>query len=171
MPSFHSAPALRSQPSSQKSSEAGEEQGALDKLLRTTGLNLASFHKTTHLEFFMHNSPQVQRYGPHQMALQDATPPLIATHTLCLQLTTLQHFSALTSLKIMQQSLDRIPALAVCPALEELWVTECQLTAIEGLDSCAKLQRLHLFDNRIQRIDNLHHLTGLQASWPKAPQW
>ena len=105
------------------------------------------------------------------MEIQDATPPLIALYTRCLQLTTLQHFSALTSLKIMQQSLDRMPALAGCPALEELWVTECRLTAIEGLDACAQLQRLHLFDNRIQKIDNLHHLTGLQASWPNASKW
>ena len=104
------------------------------------------------------------------MTLQDTTPQLTPTHTLCLQLASLQHFSALTSLKIIQQSLDRIPALAGCPALEELWITECLLTAIEGLDSCAKLRSLHLFDNRIHNVNNLQHLIKLQASWLTKPQ-
>ena len=51
-------------------------------------------------------------------------------------------FTNLTSLSIMQQSLERIEGLEACAQLQHLWVVECRVRKIEGLSSCARLERL-----------------------------
>ena len=75
-------------------------------------------------------------------------------------------FTNLTSLSIMQQSLERIEGLEACAQLQHLWVVECRVRKIEGLSSCARLERLYLYGNAIRVVEGLEHAaSSLKTLW------
>ncbi|XP_073494840.1 leucine-rich repeat-containing protein 9 isoform X2 [Phyllobates terribilis] len=63
----------------------------------------------------------------------------------------LSYFPNLTNLTVVGQSIGSICGLESCPLLEELWITECQLT---GLDTLQSLKELNLAGNLIHTIGN-----------------
>jgi Leucine-rich repeat (LRR) protein len=64
-------------------------------------------------------------------------------------------FTNLTSLSIMQQSLERIEGLEACAQLRHLWVVECRVRKMEGLGACSRLERLYLYGNAIRTVEGL----------------
>ena len=64
-------------------------------------------------------------------------------------------FTNLTSLSIMQQSLERIEGLEACAQLRHLWVVECRVRKMEGLGACGRLERLYLYGNAIRTVEGL----------------
>jgi hypothetical protein len=64
-------------------------------------------------------------------------------------------FTNLTSLSIMQQSLERIQGLEACAQLRHLWVVECRVRKMEGLGACSRLERLYLYGNAIRTVEGL----------------
>ena len=75
-------------------------------------------------------------------------------------------FTNLTSLSIMQQSLERIEGLEACAQLRHLWVVESRVRKIEGLDACARLERLYLYGNAIRTIEGLTSVaSSLRTLW------
>eukprot|EP01105_Mastigella_eilhardi_P018317 TRINITY_DN4229_c0_g1_i6.p1 TRINITY_DN4229_c0_g1~~TRINITY_DN4229_c0_g1_i6.p1 ORF type:complete len:1372 (+),score=295.00 TRINITY_DN4229_c0_g1_i6:107-4117(+) len=78
----------------------------------------------------------------------------------------LYNFTALRELCLVHQDFVAIPqGLSDCPQLEVLWVAECGITKIEGLDALLNLKRLYLYSNQIETMDNLSHLTQLKTLW------
>jgi len=78
----------------------------------------------------------------------------------------LRSFPSLRSLKVMKQpDVEAISGLEEAPYLEELWVMECNLVDISGLQN-TNLRKLILSCNKIPTIgDNLSHLSRLQTLW------
>lgn len=81
------------------------------------------------------------------------------------QLTSLRNPRELLSLKVVQQrQLGNIPGLSALTSLTELWVVECQLQTISGLDSCRCLRKLLLYDNKFEHVPSLGHPHQLEVS-------
>ncbi|XP_056401266.1 leucine-rich repeat-containing protein 9 isoform X2 [Hyla sarda] len=81
------------------------------------------------------------------------------------QMVGLCYFPNLTNLTIVGQSIESICNLESCPLLEELWITEGQLTRIEGLQVCHHLKKLFLYHNSITTIEGLENLEKLEVLW------
>lgn len=77
----------------------------------------------------------------------------------------LNHFPNLTTLVIIGQMIVKIEGLEYCPDLKEVWIAECQLKAICGLEKNKKISRLYLYDNQIEKMENLSHLQSLDVLW------
>ncbi|KAM3920127.1 leucine-rich repeat-containing protein 9 [Leptodactylus fuscus] len=77
----------------------------------------------------------------------------------------LSYFPNLTNLTLVGQSIETICDLKCCPLLEELWITECQLSKIEGLQDCQHLKKLFLYHNSITTIEGLENLKKLEVVW------
>jgi hypothetical protein len=72
----------------------------------------------------------------------------------------------LEEIEVIQSPLvTRIHSLECSYRLTRLWLAECQLTEIRGLQECRLLQTLVLDGNRIQRIQGLERLENLQQLW------
>ncbi|XP_025105112.1 leucine-rich repeat-containing protein 9-like isoform X2 [Pomacea canaliculata] len=74
----------------------------------------------------------------------------------------MHHFPNIHTLTIIGQSISQIVGLTPLSKLRELWVAECQ--KIEGLEECTKLQKLYLYGNKIEAIENLDNLL-LEVLW------
>uniref|UniRef100_A0A2K5C019 Leucine rich repeat containing 9 n=1 Tax=Aotus nancymaae TaxID=37293 RepID=A0A2K5C019_AOTNA len=76
-------------------------------------------------------------------------------------------FPNLTSLTIVAQDIKEISGLETCLQLEELWIAECYIEKIEGLQECRcldpnkQLERLNLSGNQICCFKELTNLTRL----------
>ncbi|XP_039271513.2 leucine-rich repeat-containing protein 9-like [Styela clava] len=77
----------------------------------------------------------------------------------------LVHFPHLTSLIIVGQTISKIENLEHCPELRELWIAECQLKTIHGLENNKRISKLYLYDNQIEKIENIAHLHALDILW------
>ncbi|XP_075049503.1 leucine-rich repeat-containing protein 9 [Mixophyes fleayi] len=77
----------------------------------------------------------------------------------------LSYFPNLTNLTLIGQNIESISGLESCLLLQELWISECQLTKIEGLENCLHLRKLFLYDNNITTIEALDILTKLEVLW------
>ena len=79
----------------------------------------------------------------------------------------LQHFTNLCEVWIMDQPNVNICGLNACPALEVLGIMGCGVTKINGLEHNIKLRKLYLCNNnsdkKISRIENVAHLTNLEV--------
>jgi hypothetical protein len=62
----------------------------------------------------------------------------------------LRLFTNLTSMSIMQQKVSES-----CCQLKHVWIVECGISKISGLQTLKKLERLFLYGNRITKIENL----------------
>ena len=51
------------------------------------------------------------------------------------------------------------------PNLKELFLHRNQISHIEGLENCARLRRLWLFQNNISAVSGLHALPELEECW------
>lgn len=49
--------------------------------------------------------------------------------------------------------------------LEKLYILECPLKAISGLDNCKHITELYLYENEIKKIENINHLHKLETLW------
>lgn len=92
----------------------------------------------------------------------------IANHTL----KNLDDLTCLTKLQKLDLSKSSFPAeslstLASLPSLQELTVTDCNLSTIAGLSNVTTLLRLNLTDNTIRNLEPLSHLTSLQELYMK----
>jgi Leucine-rich repeat (LRR) protein len=56
-------------------------------------------------------------------------------------------------------------ALSSLPALEELYLSQNDLTCISGLGSNTRLRTLDVSNNRIAHLTNLRHLEQLEEFW------
>ena len=61
-------------------------------------------------------------------------------------------------------------ALSSLPALEELYLSHNDLTAITGLDNNLRLRTLDVSNNRIAHLTNLRHLEQLEEFWAGSNQ-
>lgn len=82
-------------------------------------------------------------------------------------LTSTRNFPNLKSLCIMKQTnLTEINGLDKCPKLNKLWMTECPLKQVSGLERCLHLQSLYLNGNKFTTIGTgLSTLTKLTTLW------
>jgi protein phosphatase 1 regulatory subunit 7 len=76
----------------------------------------------------------------------------------------------LSSLRLLALPSNRLTeisptALAALPALEELYLSFNDLTAIQGLDTNLRLRTLDVSNNRISHLTNLRHLEQLEEFW------
>ncbi len=72
----------------------------------------------------------------------------------------------LEEIEVIQSPLvTRIHSLECSYRLTRLWLSECQLTEIRGLQECRLLQTLVLDGNRIRRIQGLERLDSLTQLW------
>lgn len=69
----------------------------------------------------------------------------------------------LRCLKILQQAVPSLRGIQSCPALEELWVVNCQVSKLESFGASSALKKLQLYGNQISRLENLDTLTNLQV--------
>lgn len=49
--------------------------------------------------------------------------------------------------------------------LEKLYILECPLKAISGLDNCNHIKELYLYENEIKKIENINHLHKMEVLW------
>ncbi|KAM9294045.1 leucine-rich repeat-containing protein 9 [Gastrophryne carolinensis] len=81
------------------------------------------------------------------------------------QMVGLHYFPNLLNLTLVGQMIESISGLESCPLLQELWITECQITQIEGLHECRHMKRLFLYSNNISVIGCLENLKQLEVLW------
>ncbi|RUS71694.1 hypothetical protein EGW08_020538 [Elysia chlorotica] len=117
-----------------------------EEILREVCLNNGINYKKIHIE------------GPQTTVLEmffSGYPRLTGVH----------HFPYLTTLTVIGQSVSRMEGLTSLINLEELWIAECQLKKIEGLESCKVLSKLYLYGNLITAIENIGHLSNISVLW------
>ena len=80
-------------------------------------------------------------------------------------------FLSLRKLVLMVQNIQTIENLECLPNLEELWIVDCQLTAITGLDKNINLTHLYLYVFLASRSWSLslfpHGDTGKEIAFPR----
>lgn len=82
-----------------------------------------------------------------QQALQKKSVEIFMQHGYS-KIESLQYFSNITELVIIQQDIKRIENLSCLKHLESLWINENpHLTKIEGLGTLKQLKRLFLFES------------------------
>ncbi|KAM6075497.1 LOW QUALITY PROTEIN: leucine-rich repeat-containing protein 9 [Chlamydotis macqueenii] len=75
----------------------------------------------------------------------------------------MKYFPNITTLILTGQSIQKISDLEYCLLLKELWIAECCLGKIHGLQKCVNLQKLYLYCNEIYRTENQEALTKLNV--------
>lgn len=79
---------------------------------------------------------------------------------------TLNIFTRLRSVCLIQQAISKIEGLDKCYELERLLLNENRITSLEGLGNCAALKQLHICTNAIEEIGNgLCGLVRLETLW------
>ena len=81
------------------------------------------------------------------------------------KMTGFSYFTNLREISIIAQDITRIEGLEFCVTLEILWVCECKLSYIGGLDQLTALRKLFLYSNNIKKISGLSNLTKLDTLW------
>ncbi|KAM7109352.1 LOW QUALITY PROTEIN: leucine-rich repeat-containing protein 9 [Ciconia maguari] len=77
----------------------------------------------------------------------------------------MKYFPGITTLILIGQGIQKIADLEYCLLLKELWIAECCLVKIDGLQKRVNLQKVYLYCNEISRIENLEALTKLSVLW------
>ncbi|CAD5231908.1 unnamed protein product [Bursaphelenchus xylophilus] len=78
----------------------------------------------------------------------------------------LRYFDHLQTLRLMGQEIQNLSPLSeVAETLEELWICECSLDDIAGMEACTKIRRLYLYSNRIHDASVLSYLKSLDILW------
>ncbi|KAK4822727.1 LOW QUALITY PROTEIN: hypothetical protein QYF61_019724, partial [Mycteria americana] len=77
----------------------------------------------------------------------------------------MKYFPNITTLILIGQGIQKISDLEYCLLLKELWIAECCLVKIDGLQKRVNLQKVYLYCNEISRIENLEALTKLSVLW------
>ncbi|KAM6255875.1 LOW QUALITY PROTEIN: leucine-rich repeat-containing protein 9 [Spheniscus humboldti] len=76
----------------------------------------------------------------------------------------MKYFPNITTLILIGQGIQKILDPEYCLLLKELWIAECCLVKIDGLQKWVNLQKLYLC-NEISRTENLLVLTKLNVLW------
>ncbi|CAD5224468.1 unnamed protein product [Bursaphelenchus okinawaensis] len=78
----------------------------------------------------------------------------------------LRYFDHLTTIRLVGQEIQNIsPISEVSETLEELWICECTLSDLGGLETCVKVRKLYLYSNQISDASLLSSLKSLEVLW------
>uniref|UniRef100_A0AAF5DGB2 Uncharacterized protein n=1 Tax=Strongyloides stercoralis TaxID=6248 RepID=A0AAF5DGB2_STRER len=78
----------------------------------------------------------------------------------------LKYFSNLKILKLVNQEIVSLrPLNELCNTLEEFWLVEGILSDLTGIESCKKLKKLYLYENKIEDGKLIGNLINLEVLW------
>ncbi|CEF68724.1 Leucine-rich repeat-containing protein [Strongyloides ratti] len=78
----------------------------------------------------------------------------------------LKYFSNLKILKLVNQEIVSLrPLNELCNTLEEFWLVEGILCDLTGIESCKKLKKLYLYENKIEDGKLIGTLINLEVLW------
>uniref|UniRef100_A0A0N5B854 Leucine-rich repeat protein n=1 Tax=Strongyloides papillosus TaxID=174720 RepID=A0A0N5B854_STREA len=78
----------------------------------------------------------------------------------------LKYFSNLKVLKLVNQEIVSLrPINELSKTLEEFWLVEGIICDLTGIESCKKLKKLYLYDNKIEDGKLIGNLTNLEVLW------